>query len=334
MTTAPLTPKQRDRILRAATSAPSKHNTQPWWFRWDGDRLEVHVDPDRTLPLGDPDTREAHIACGAAAFAARLGYASLGFGTAVDRLPDEDDPWFAARVRVTDAAPDPRFEALYWMLPRRRTHRAPFQETPIPPLVLEYMRDAARDEGTWLRVIEHGPTYEHLLGMIRQATDLEEEHLREERAKWVASPDAIHRHDGIPARSLGPQPETPTGTVRDLAIGRDVSGRGIAVFEARPTIAVLETRDDTPAAWVTAGQGLLRVLLTGTRYGVAASFANQPLEITELRDEVASDTKHYGTAHMVLRLGMGTDVPPTPRRPLTDVLGPSAPRSRNGAFPV
>ncbi|WTW99261.1 hypothetical protein OG216_40585 [Streptomycetaceae bacterium NBC_01309] len=326
MSSAPLTPKQRERILRAATSAPSKHNTQPWWFRWADDDLEVHIDPKRTLPLGDPTGREAHIACGAAAFAARLGYASLGLGTETDLLPQgAGDPLFVARVRVTDSAPDPRFEALYWSLPSRRTNRAPFRETRIPSLVLEYLRDAARDEGTWLRGIEREPAYEHLLTLIREATGLEDERLREERARWVDAADAVHRLDGVPAGSLGPRPQDPTGAVRDLAVGRDVAGRGTIAFERRPAIAVLETRDDTPRSWLTAGQALLRVLVTGTRYGVAASFANQPLEDVGLRDEVGSEARHYGTAQMVLRLGMGIEVPPTPRRPLTDVLGPEKP---------
>lgn len=319
----PLTPKQRERILRAATSAPSKHNTQPWWFRWDGDDLEVHIDPERTLPLADPDRREAHIACGAAAFAARLGYASLGIATDTALLPDPDETLFVARVRVVDdAAPDPRFETLYWSLPSRRTNRAPFRETAIPSLVVEYLRDAAREEGTWLRIVDREPAYERLLTLIRLATGLEDEYLREERASWVAAPDARHRNDGVPARSLGPRPKEDTGSVRDLAIGRDIPGRGTTAFESHPTIAVLETRDDTPVQWLIAGQALLRVLVTATRYGVSASFANQALEFPDLRDEVASEAKHYGTAQMVMRLGMGTEVPPTPRRPLTEVVGP------------
>ncbi|WP_436771083.1 Acg family FMN-binding oxidoreductase [Yinghuangia sp. YIM S09857] len=321
MSSATLTPEQRERILRAATSAPSKHNTQPWWFRWSGDDLEVHIDPRRTLRLGDPTGREAHIACGAAAFAARLGYASLGLGTETVLLPG-GGPLSVALVRVTGSAPDPRFDTLYWSLPSRRTHRAPFRETPIPSLVLENLRDAARDEGAWLRGVEQEPAYERLLTLIREATGLEDDRLREERARWVDAPDAVHRLDGVPAGSLGPRPLDPTGAVRDLAVGRDVPGRGTIAFESRPAVAVLETRGDTPLAWLTAGQALMRVLVTGTRYGVAASFANQPLENAELRAEVGSEARHYGTAQMVLRLGMGVEVPPTPRRPLSEVLGP------------
>lgn len=59
----------------------------------------------------------------------------------------------------------------------------------------------------------------------------------------------MRRRDGMPGRSLGPTPQNPTGVVRDLAVGRDVAGRGTIEFEAPPTIGVLETRGDDPVDW-------------------------------------------------------------------------------------
>ncbi|MDI2124796.1 Acg family FMN-binding oxidoreductase [Yinghuangia seranimata] len=313
-----LSPKQRETILRAATSAPSKYNTQPWWFRWDGDDLEVHIDPARSLRHGDPAGREAHIACGAAAFAARLGYASFDTGTAVERLPDHADPLFVARVQVVADAPDPRLAALYPFLPRRRTDRGPFHETAIPTAIVDELCAAAREEEARLRVVDWEPAYEALLTMVREATGLEEDELRDERARWIDDPSAAARHEGVPAPTLGPRPEEDTGAVRDLAVGRDIADRGTAAFEARPLIALLETRSDTRYDWLAAGQALQRLLLAATRYGVAASFANQPLENPDLRAEagrltIPPEDTHFAAAQMILRLGLSTaDVPPSP----------------------
>ncbi|NUU23511.1 MAG: hypothetical protein HOV68_18690 [Streptomycetaceae bacterium] len=184
------------------------------------------------------------------------------------------------------------------------------------------MCDAARDEGAWLRVVTWDPAYEHLLTLIREATGLEGEHLRDERAQWVDAPDAAHRRDGVPADSLGPVPADPTGAVRDLAVGRDVAGRGTIAFETHPMLAVLESRGDALADWLAAGQALLRVLVTATRHGISASFANQSLEDPDLRKEIASEAAHYGHPQMVMRLGLGGNVPPTPRRAISDVVGP------------
>ena len=61
--------------------------------------------------------------------------------------------------------------------------------------------------------------------------------------------------------ALGPIPENPSTPHRDLAGGRRIRGRGFAVFEQDPTLAVLTTPNDDVGAWIDAGQALERVLL-------------------------------------------------------------------------
>ena len=56
-----------ERMVEAATLAPSLHNSQPWWFLVSRDRIEVHLDADRALPVIDPDGRWLRVSCGAAA---------------------------------------------------------------------------------------------------------------------------------------------------------------------------------------------------------------------------------------------------------------------------
>ena len=49
-------PPLRD-IVELACRAPSVHNTQPWLWRLDGDRIELHADRRRQLPVADPSGR-------------------------------------------------------------------------------------------------------------------------------------------------------------------------------------------------------------------------------------------------------------------------------------
>src|SRR5215472_14622965 len=63
-----LTRQTAERLIEAATAAPSVHNSQPWQFvAWPADRvIEIYADPARTLRRGDPRGRAVHIASGSA----------------------------------------------------------------------------------------------------------------------------------------------------------------------------------------------------------------------------------------------------------------------------
>jgi hypothetical protein len=95
-------------------------------------------------------------------------------------------------------------------------------------------------------------------------------------------------------------------------------------FETTPTIAVLSTITDERADWVRAGMALERALLVLTRAGLSASFMNQPVELPDVRWLLRSPLTGLGHAQMVLRIGYGPPVPPTPRRALDEIVVRSA----------
>ena len=63
--------------------------------------------------------------------------------------------------------------------------------------------------------------------------------------------------------------------------------------------------------------------LEATASGLAASFLNAPVEHDDLRWLVRNPVSGVGRTHMLIRLGYGEKVPPTPRRPLDDVRRPA-----------
>jgi hypothetical protein len=84
---------------------------------------------------------------------------------------------------------------------------------------------------------------------------------------------------------------------------------------------VLSTRFSAPADWLRAGQALQRVLLTAAAREIATTPLTQPLETADawlVRDPRSGIEE----PQMILRLGYGPPVPPTPRRPACEVLDP------------
>ena len=71
-----------------------------------------------------------------------------------------------------------------------------------------------------------------------------------------------------------------------------------------------------------AGQALQQVLLTATTLGLSASFLSQPIEVPPVRVKLRRALGTTLEPQAILRIGFGSPVPATPRRPVADLLMP------------
>jgi len=307
-----------ERILAAASRAPSVHNTQPWSVRVRGTTLDVLADDSRRLTHADPAGREMLISCGAFLANLRVAARRESFRPVLTLLPDDADPALVARVDlVPGILPDADELDLAVAIERRATSRVPFEDQPLDADVVDDLDRAATAEGARLVTLApQAPERTVLLDLVREAEEAAgKDHTgRVEQARWVTSdPD---RPDGIPVAALGPASDDALAPVRHFG-GDSTSDR--AAFEHRSTLAVLTTPGDSVRDWLAAGQALERVLLTATTYFVHASFATTVLENPTTRAALAA-ALDAGAPQMVLRLGYSATSPRTPRRPADDVV--------------
>ena len=73
-----------ERTVALACRAPSYHNSQPWHWVADRDRLHLYLDPDRVVQT-DLTERQALISCGAVLDHLRVAMAAAGWETMIDR---------------------------------------------------------------------------------------------------------------------------------------------------------------------------------------------------------------------------------------------------------
>ncbi len=306
-----------------ATMAPSMHNAQPWKFRYVPafDVLHLRMDTTRSMPRTDPTRRGMHISCGAALFNLRVAVAHSGWSTDVRLLPDPDDPTLLATVVFAECDVSDALSSLYPAIDRRRSSREPFTDEPVPEALLDGLKGAARSEGAAMSVLGDWQV-DSVIDVVREAEQDEtlSPDIREEITRWTGSGNGVS--DGIPAYAFGPRHHGGRAPVRDFAVGRKVPDRRSADFEQTPCLAVLGTSEDNPRGWLLGGQALERVLLQSTLDGLSTSLNSQALERPELRwllrDPHSPSTSAF--PQMLLRLGYGPAVPPTPRRAVSDVL--------------
>lgn len=322
---APLADQLRH-ALRWAVLAPSIHNTQPWLYRVGDDHVDVVLDRSRGLPVVDPDDRALTMSVAATVAVLELVLVRFGLSPWVDWWPRHDDRDLVARLTVMgEAVPSGEDLALFDAITQRRTNRGPFLPGPVPPGVLERAAADAAAEGAWLEFVE-GAARDRLAALIVEgdARQMADAAFRRELDAWTdPGPDGARRLDGVrvydgPLRRSSGSPLLQVRTF-DTGGGPPTDERALAL--GSPVLGVLGTDGDTVADWAACGSALVRVLLGLTASGLGVCFMNQPIEVPELRPEVARSLGREGLPQLLVRIGVpAVDVPHTPRRPLADVL--------------
>jgi nitroreductase len=312
-------------LLHYAVQAPSTHNTQPWRFKLQGQAVELYAEQSRTLPVTDPQGREAIISCGAALFYLRVALHYFGYSGIVTLFPAPHTPDLLARVRLgRRRVPTDEDRRLFQAMRDRHTTRLPFTGEAVPESLCGALHAAAQQEGVWLQLIADPPARQAIAELIAAGDRLQwaDPRFRQEQAAWVHLPQEGHL-DGIPSRNLGLgdlATYSAARTVRSFTIAEDQAGRDYLLAASAPLLGVITTAADRPLYWLVAGQALAHILLRATMAGLAASFLNQAIQVPALRPHLAEQLGQVGYVQVLLRLGRGPVVAPTPRRDACTVL--------------
>jgi hypothetical protein len=310
--------------IELAGFAPSIHNTQPWRFVVRDEAVELWADRSRAVPAIDPSGRQLVVSCGAALEQLCLGVAAQGWQPVVHVMPSAAASDLLAIVEVGERTLlSPSESLLVDAIGRRATVRAAFDPRPVSAEDLAALRAAVDRSDAWVQPItDHDSliAFTVLLSHADAAQAADSKYV-EELDTWR------HRdtnEDGIPdaavSRLAGRHSSLP---LRDFhAPGDDAAAipRKATPIDEKPLVMVVGTPNDTPADWLAAGRATIRLLLQATSMGIVASPLNQVVDDPAFRRLLRRDLSFVGLPQMVLRLGYGTAIQHTGRRPVEDIL--------------
>lgn len=329
-----------------ATAAPSVHNTQPWHWRVEPDRLELFAVRDRQLTAADPDGRLLTLSCGIALHHARTALAAQGWSVEVQRLPDPARPQLLATLTTAgrdgtphdgsahdgsahDGTPAEAMRLVQCMRVRR-TDRRPVSDEAVPQPAVDAVVAAAGAQGARLQPLRPEQVLELAAAASRaSAVEAEDSAARAELEYWTSR--AAPAGTGLTGEVLPEEPPRTTVPGRDfIAPGTLPIGPG---HDRYAVYALLFGDDDEPESWLRAGEALSAAWLVATEHGLGMVPLSGVVENLHTRQELRGMVAQLGHPYLVLRLGVPDPAhagpPHTPRLPAEAVVDTSAVRGQS-----
>ncbi|MBZ5736954.1 Acg family FMN-binding oxidoreductase [Nocardioides mangrovi] len=315
------------RIVEFARRAPSVHNTQPWAWRIGDGTLDLYADRARQLPVADPDGRLLTISCGAALHYALAAAAAAGRPAEPVMRPNRSDPDLLASIRLPAAARPAAVTreatAHAELLAARATDRRRFIGWPIPSSLLQGLTTGAAAGGASAVPLPNAAARVRveLLMSRAMATERSDPRFAAELGRWThrASDDGVPRGNAVPPAADGLDAGWPSRFG-----GEDGEAGEWTLAPRADGIVVIVTAEETPAAWLAAGDVLCRLWADAMAHDLSLVPLSEIVEVAETREVLHGVVGAAGYPALVVRIGWQeisrSALPRTPRRPLEDLL--------------
>ncbi|RIA47235.1 Acg family FMN-binding oxidoreductase [Dichotomicrobium thermohalophilum] len=320
-----LSPAQKRReIVRYGTLAANSHNTQPWTFAIEEDRIEIRPDFTRATPAVDPDDHHLFVSLGCAAENMVAAAPAFGMEAVPEVTPRDGETRVAVALGSGPTRRSPEFEAI----PRRQCTRSEYDGTPLTASELRQLQAAAETPGVDAIILNAAQPISEVAEFVATGSDAQvrDPEFVAELKEWIrfSSAEALEKRDGLFSGCMG-NPTIPPWLGRivfDFVFTENAEReKNIKHVNSSSAVVVFTAKQNDRAHWVEVGRAYQRFALVATHLGLKHAFVNQPVEVPEVREQFAS---YLGIGDrrpdLVIRVGRAPEMPRSLRRSLDDVI--------------
>ena len=311
-------------LVRYATLAPNSHNTQPWRFRIEPDRITILPDFSRRCPAVDPDDHHLFASLGCATENLVLAAKAHGLRATISMHGAADD---AITIDLEPAPPSdsPQFQAITM----RQCTRAEYDGKPVPSDQLGVLEETAQDEGVAVQLFTDERHLEAILEYVvaGNTAQMNDEAFVTELKDWIRFSEAsvVAHRDGLYTGSSG-NPTLPAEWIGNIVFklafteGAENDKYRNHIRSSAGVIAFVAAQN-TKESWIDVGRCYQRFALQATAFGLRNAFINQAVEVPEVRAQFA---EYLGIGsqrpNLLVRFGYGPKLPRSLRRSVDDVI--------------
>jgi hypothetical protein len=275
-------------LIRFATLAANRHNTQAWKFRVGPESIAIEPDFARQTPVVDPDNHHLFASLGCAAENLSLAAAARGRAGDVTFGGGTSQPIEVSVIRGAIAE-----SPLVAAIALRQCSRSTYDGSTVEAEVIDRLIAAARIDEVEPVVLIDAAQRGRILDLVvaGNSQQLTDPAFRQELKSWLRfnPAAAAASRDGLLSFASG-NPSLPgwLGPIMfDLVVRKDGDNERVtAQIRSSSGIIVFVAPTDDPGGWVSAGRAYQRFALQSTLDGLQHAFINQAVEVAAVRKEV------------------------------------------------
>jgi nitroreductase len=309
-------------LVRYATLAASSHNTQPWKFKLEPNRIVILPDLSRRCPAVDPDDHHLYASLGCAA--ENILVAAPAFGLKGHYSYDAS----ASSVQIDFEDTPPFRSSLFEAILKRQCSRIEYDGSSLSVEQIRQLEEAARGNGVSVLLITDSEQKEQIARYVAEGNTAQfsDAAWAKELRSWIrfSAKEAVLNADGLYGPVMG-NPDVPRWLgmlfMRFGFSAKRQNRKDIRNIRSSAALAVLFSEADDKAHWVEAGRCYERLALQAAALGLRTACINQPVEVSTLRAEFG---RYLGIGDrrpdLMVRIGRCAETPRSLRRPVEQVL--------------
>lgn len=270
-------------IIKAAASAPSVANSQPWSFSIKDNKIQVHLDKKRAESFGNTGNTVTYTTIGGVVENITIAAQHFGFATDIKFFPVSINQNLITEIHlIKDRIADtPLFKFIF----SRHTNRRLYNKSPIQAHISKSLTEMAQSfMGARLYWIEDKTIIDKLALLVKQTETIMYEHprLHSDLFKWMrwTQEEVMQTGDGLSIKTLE------INKFQEIAlkylsswktmnllnrfnISSLVSDYSYRLVKNSPALGFIVMESRTPEDYINGGRLFERIWITATSHGLS-----------------------------------------------------------------